>query len=266
MENRKKIPLSVFIITKNEADRVADAINSVSEWVDEVIVVDSGSTDDTLQIAESLGAKTYFREWEGFGLQKRYGESLCSNQWILNLDADEVITDSLKKAIIKLFDEGNFAFDAYRVKRRIVHPAKKKKIYSFGPGDYFVRLYDRDKAEYKDSPVHDSVMFKDPAMGDKDIGTLDGIMLHHSFRSYRHMVEKINFYSSMQALDMTKKNRKISALRIITEPFTCFLKAYILRRYFLWGVDGFIESVIYAFARTIRLAKAREISQGVREN
>ena len=87
-----KLPLSVFIIAVNEADRIALTINSVRDWADEVIVIDSGSTDDTVAVAESHGARVVFNEWNGYGPQKVFGETLCRNDWLLNLDADEEVT------------------------------------------------------------------------------------------------------------------------------------------------------------------------------
>ena len=107
----QKLPLSVFMIAKNEEDRIGRAIKSVIDWVDEVIIVDSGSIDKTVKIAETLGAKTSHKDWQGFGRQKRYGESLCRNDWVLNMDADEVITPSLQTAIKTLFHNGQFAHD-----------------------------------------------------------------------------------------------------------------------------------------------------------
>ena len=261
----QKLPLSVFMIAKNEEDRIGRAIKSVIDWVDEVIIVDSGSIDKTVKIAEALGAKTYHKDWQGFGRQKRYGESLCRNDWVLNMDADEVITPSLQTAIKTLFHDGQFAHDIYRVKRIIIPPYGKQTFTSYGiwdyarPGDYFKRLYNRHKAEYKDDPVHDSLILKDKNPRQDAIGTLKGIMLHYCFRSFSHMVQKIDFYSTMQAQSLHKRGRKISAARLMFEPLLSFSKAYFLRRYFLWGLNGFVESVIYSFFRVLRLAKLREL-------
>lgn len=253
----KKLPLSVFIIAKNEADRIEKPLRSVRDWVDEVIVIDSGSTDDTVSVAESLGARTYFHAWQGFGIQKQYGESLCKHQWILNLDADEEVMPELRDEIRDLFDSGALQHaPAYRIKRIMIKPGGDGRYFSFGPGDHFVRLYDKKRAGYCDSTVHDSVLLH---CKEDRLATLKGVMLHRCFRSYAHMVEKINFYSSMQAEDMYKKGRKISGLRLVFEPITSFFKGYVIRRYFLWGVDGITEGVIYAFARVLRIAKLREL-------
>ncbi|MBC8523144.1 glycosyltransferase family 2 protein, partial [PVC group bacterium] len=99
-----RLPISVFIIAKNEADRIPLAIASVIDWVDEVIVIDSGSDDETVSVSESLGARVIFNEWEGYGPQKVFGETLCNNDWLLNIDADEEITPSLRNEIERVFE------------------------------------------------------------------------------------------------------------------------------------------------------------------
>src|SRR5256885_10385490 len=103
---QRRLPISAFIIAKNEADRIGRAILSVRDWVDEVIVIDSGSADDTVKVAESLGARTTFNAWRGFGPQKVFGESLCRNRWLLNLDADEELTQAGAEEIRALFARG----------------------------------------------------------------------------------------------------------------------------------------------------------------
>jgi glycosyltransferase involved in cell wall biosynthesis len=104
----QRLPLSAFIIAKNEADRIPAAIKSVVGWVDEVIVIDSGSEDETVAVAESLGARVVFNEWPGYGLQKRFGEDQCRNDWLLNLDADEEITSALAAEIKAKFDDQSY--------------------------------------------------------------------------------------------------------------------------------------------------------------
>lgn len=128
---------------------------------------------------------------------------------------------------------------------------------TYGHTDHPIRLYHIDYAGFKDSTVHDSVDWKTPEPG--SVGTLSGILKHRCFRSYKHMVDKINFYSTMQAEDMFRRGRRPSALRIIAEPFFSFLKALLIRGYITRGVTGFLECILYAFARTLRLAKTRAL-------
>lgn len=247
-----KIPLSVFIIAKNEADRIPAVIKSVIDWVDEVIVIDSGSEDNTEKVSQQLGAKVLYHEWKGYGPQKVYGQSECRNDWILNLDADEEVSPRLAQEIQALFNKQH-THKAYRFPIKIISRFQEKPGI-FAPSNDPIRLYHKAYAGFKDSTVHDSVILYEKT----SVGKFKGHVNHRCFRSYKHAVDKINFYTSMLAEDMVARGKKPNTLRILLEPAIAFLKAFILRRYLFLGLDGFVESIIYAFARTLRLAKARE--------
>jgi len=257
-----KIPVSVFIIAKDEADRIGATIKSVRDWADEVIVIDSGSTDETVSLSDALGARVLFNEWKGYGPQKNFGESLCKNEWLLNLDADEEVTPQLRDSIISLFAKGVPKHKAYRLKRKILFRLEDKPPL-LAPGDKPVRLYHKGSAGFKDSTVHDSVEIYGP---DKTAPLLKGILLHRCFRNLEHWCYKINFYSTMQAEDYVQRRRRPSDIRILIEPVLSFLKAYFLRRYFLYGIDGFVGSMLYAHARMLRMAKVRELVKERRYN
>jgi glycosyltransferase involved in cell wall biosynthesis len=262
------LPISVFIITKDEEDRVPLAIRSVQGWVDEVIVVDSGSKDKTTQIATELGAKVFFNDWKGYGPQKVFSESLCRNSWLLNIDADEEISPALRDEIINEFSGSNKPckdgkvvaiapeYKAYRIVIKDISRFSNKAA-RFASRHIQLRLYHKDYAGFKDSTVHDSVVLKEGV--NEKIYTLKHPVMHRTFRSYSHAIEKINRYSSMQAEDMFRRGRKPSAIRLVLEPFIGFFKGYFIKRHCFLGVEGFVEGVIYAFARTIRIAKAREM-------
>ena len=251
-----KIPLSVTIITKNEEDRVLEVINAIKDIVDEVIVVDSGSEDETCSIALKAGAKVSYNKWNGYGEQKIFAQNQCRNDWILNLDADEVVSPELRKEILALFlNKKHNKFYAYRIKIvNMFRFEKKPKKYAY----YYnqIRLYNRKFAGFKDSTVHDSVILNEN--NNQKIGQLKSIIFHQSFRSLTHWIEKINSYSSMQAIDSYKKGKNPTYAKILLSPIFAFLKAYIVRRYFIYGVDGIIYSKLYAFSRFAKLIKTRE--------
>lgn len=252
----QKIPVSVFIIAKNEADRIAYTLNSVQDFASEIIVVDSGSEDATLEISKAFGAKTLFNKWQGYGPQKTFAQNLCQNDWVLNLDADEELSPALRDEIIALFANGAEPnLKAYKLPIKILGRFAKEPGF-FAPSNSPVRFYNKKFAGFKDSHIHDSVIFKNLQF---PLGKFKNPCIHRCFRSYEHAINKINSYSSMQAEDFYNRSIKISSTRIIIEPFFAFFKAYFLRRYFLWGTEGVVESVIYSFSRTIRLAKAREL-------
>ncbi|MDH3228612.1 MAG: glycosyltransferase family 2 protein [Alphaproteobacteria bacterium] len=247
----EKLPVSVFIIARNEADRIPLTINSVRDWVEEVIVIDSGSEDDTVAVAESLGARVVFNEWRGYGPQKVFGEGLCRNDWLLNLDADEEISPELARNIRALF-QGTPDCSAYRLPILPLHNFQLRG-HAWTATHRPVRLYRRSHAGFKDSPVHDSVVVREGRTG-----TLRGMVNHRSFRSLAHHVEKVNSYSSAQAEDLFARGRNPSAVELVLVPPLAFLKQYLLRREFVNGIDGVVISYMYAFQRFIRLAKTRE--------
>lgn len=254
------LPLSVFIITKNEEERIGAAVASVAGWVAEVVVVDSGSTDRTLEIAKENGATTILHnDWQGYGQQKRFAEDACAHDWLLNIDADEVVSPELRAEITALFADGKTPeLDAYffPIRFRFAH---EKKSHPWAYANSPVRLYHRQRARFREHTVHDSVV---PFEENKTIwrtGKLRGEVYHTSFLSLAHVAEKLNGYSSMQAEDMWQKGRKPSALRVMAEPFLAFFKTYFLRRHFVHGLHGLSYAVICATIRMMRFAKTREL-------
>lgn len=251
------IPISVFIITKNEDDRIANVINAIKKFADEIIVIDSGSTDNTTQIAQSLGAKVLFNQWRGYGPQKIFGEENCRNKWLLNIDADEEVSKELAEEIIQIFSK-KINDDVAGFNIKIVNKfrfEKKPKKYAY----YYnqLRLYNKDLAGFKNSAIHDSVNLKSP--NKHQVLQLKNIIFHQSFRSFEHWIEKINSYSSMQAQDCYNKNKFPNYAKVFVAPILGFFKAFIIRRYFIYGFDGIIYSSLYAFSRYVKAIKSREI-------
>lgn len=253
-----RLPVSCFIIAKDEEDRIAYTLESVQGWVNEIVVViDSASSDKTAEIAALHGAKVHYKDWEGYGAQKRFGEEKCRCPWLLNLDADESVSPALREEICLFFNEFSMdpPYDGMRLDIRTLRRGEQSARL-FAPSNNPVRLYRRAAAGFKDSTVHDSVEFTERY---PRVRAFSAPVYHRCFRSYAHAVEKINYYSDMQAADLLARGKRYGAARLLTEPFFAFFKAYILRRYLFLGVDGIIESFIYSFARTLRMAKLREL-------
>jgi len=249
-----RLPLSAFIIAKNEEDRLPRAIASVIGWVDEVIVIDSGSTDGTTEAAQQAGAQVVFNAWPGYGPQKRFGEDQCRNDWLLNLDADEEITPQLAAEIQDAFATGRYKdADHWRIMIRDVY-AHEDRPASWAYGYHQIRLYDRRKGRFSSSTVHDTVR---PDKGSR-VKSLNGIMAHRSIRSLSFQVDKYNRYSGMQVADLEARGRVLPRWRLVTEFPAAFLKAYFARKYMRYGWWGLILSINYAHARFLRVAKAYE--------
>ena len=257
MNNFLQIPLSIFIITKNEAERISQIIKAAQKInPDEILVIDSGSDDETCKIAQDLGAKVIFNKWDGYGKQKVFGENQCRNNWILNIDADEEISPELALEIREIFlKKANENLCGFRVKivNKFRFETKPKKFaYYYNQ----LRLYNLEFAGFSSSTVHDSVLLKNNI---KDIGQLKNIIYHQSFKSYYHWIEKINSYSQMQAEDSFKKGKCPSLAKVFFTPITAFLKAYFVRRYFIYGFDGLIYSYLFSFSRFVKAIKIREL-------
>lgn len=248
--------LSVFIIAKNEEDRIGNVIAAVKNIADEILVIDSGSSDKTCEISQNYGAKVIFNEWKGYGQQKVFGENQCRNKWILNIDADEEVSSELAQEISALFSQNKQQeFWGFRVKiynKFRFEKTPKKWAYYYNQ----LRLYNKDYAGFDSSAVHDSVRLK--INDESKIGQLKNIIYHQSFRSFEHWIDKINYYSSMQAKDSFEKGKNSSKLKIFLVSFVAFFKAYLVRRYFIYGFDGFVYSALFAFSRFAKAIKIRE--------
>ncbi|WP_310621498.1 glycosyltransferase family 2 protein [Flexibacterium corallicola] len=254
------LPLSVFIIACNEEDRIAHAIKSVDEWVDEIIVVDSGSKDQTPKIAGEHGANVYYHPWVGYGPQKRYGEDHCRNDWILNIDADEAITPALRDEILSLFKSSDITTADFWSVNILNVWAHERKPAPYAYGYKQIRLYRKSIGRFSQSPVHDTVRPPENAR----LRHLNAPMEHRSIRSLEFQVDKMNRYSSVQVKDLQARGRPMPRYRLLTELPLAFLKAYILRKYALYGWWGVIVSVNYALSRYLRIAKSFEADMRTR--
>jgi glycosyltransferase involved in cell wall biosynthesis len=247
MTTPTSIPVSCSIIARNEEDRIGDVIRAIQGLVDEVVVIDSGSTDRTVEIAESLGARVLFHAWPGYGPQKRYAEDMARNDWILNLDADEIVTPELYQEIQALI-KTRPPLNAYRMRIRNVYPGQAKpRLWA----DYhnYVRLYDKRLVRFRDSPVHDTVDTKS-----ERVGQLEGTVAHFSARSYEHIRTKLDSYTDLQAKVLKKPEWTLWA-RLPFEYPAVFARYYIGRRHFTGGWDGIFSSHLAAEARVNRVRK-----------
>jgi len=184
---------------------------------------------------------------------------LCRNEWLLNIDADEEISPQLGAEIRALFGQGEPACSAFTLPILPLYPFQQTG-HPWTAFHHPVRLYRKSKAGFKDELVHDSVVVREGP-----IGKLKGMVLHRSFRSLAHHIEKVNGYSSAQAEVLASRGRDPGVLALLLVPALAFFKQYILRREFVNGVDGIVVSHMYAFQRFIRLAKTREKQRLLRQ-
>jgi glycosyltransferase involved in cell wall biosynthesis len=242
-----RIPLSVTIIAKDEADRIERCIAAIKPIADDIVVVDSGSTDDTVGICQRMGARTVFRDWDGYGPQKRFAEDAAKYDWVLNLDADEVVSAELAAEIQALL-ASEPPLKAYRFKQVTVYPGKSKpRLWA----DYheYVRLYNRREVRFHNSLSHDTVDLQGtPA------GQLGGDALHFSWRTLQHVRKKLDGYTDLQARELKKTRWQMHLRRPVEYPFL-FFRYYILRRHFTGGWYGVKAAHTFAAGRAQRIAK-----------
>ena len=242
--------VSATIVTLNEAQHIADAIASLA-WADEIIVVDSGSTDDTVTLARHAGARVEFRSWTGWVDQKNFAATLATHDWIVSLDADERISPGLAQEIQALLTREP-PIGAYRMPRVTFHLGRWIRTTDFYP-DYQTRLYDRRQARWRGRHVHESV-----ALDSGRPGQLRGELLHYSYRDIRDQLDRINLYTTLSARQMYESGRRASNLDLVVHPPAAFLRNYVLRRGFLDGTVGFTISMLQAWSVFLKFAKLHE--------
>ena len=228
------MPLSVTIITRNAGALLEDCLNSAS-FADEILVVDSGSTDATAQIAARHGARVVQKDWLGFGPQKQFAVEIAVHDWVLCLDADERLSAELRHSIIaELRAPRCAAYAMARCNRFLGRWLRHGEGYP----DWSVRLFDRRQARWSDDPVHEKVIAPAPAQ------RLRGDLMHQSAETLEHYMDKQNRYTSLQAAAMLAQGCRAGALHLLLAPLARFVKFYFLRLGFLDGVPGLVHVLI----------------------
>jgi len=244
--------LSVIIITYNEENKIRDCLESV-KWADEIVVVDSFSTDNTLSICKEYTPNVIQRKWEGFASQKDFALKQASNNWILSIDADERVTPELKEEIISICQSTQNA-DGYKIPRRNHLIGKWIKSCFWYP-DYQLRLFQKDKVEMNFVSVHEGFIIKGKE------GICKGDLIHYTFDNLHDAFSKINTYSSLAAKDRFEKKR-IRAIDFIFHPLAAFLTDFISRKGYKDGVYGLIVSLINAITNLMMYMKMWELQRG----
>ena len=238
--------LSVIVITKNESSHIGDCLDSVS-FADEIIVVDSGSSDNTMNIAKAKGALvTQTTDWPGFGQQKNRALDLATGDWVLSIDADERVTPELAQEIIHELSQPRA--DAYKIARLSNFEGRWIRHSGWWP-DHVLRLFKRGTARFKDVPVHESVQTA------STVAVLKGHFLHYPYANLEVFIAKINMYSTHAAAMMHAKGKKTSVLGATGHAIWTFIRIYLIRLGFLDGKEGFTLAVMAAAGSFFRYNK-----------
>ena len=246
-----KLPLSLVLITLNAGARLRDVLAS-APFADEIILVDSGSTDETAAIAAEFGARFEVHGWAGFGPQKAYAVSLARNDWVLCLDADEALSPELARSICGAFHHGLPDYPVYRFARCNVFMGRPLK-HGEGYPDYNTRLFRRDAARWSDDIVHEHVL------SDQAPRTLQGDLLHYTADEIKVYLDKQNRYTSLAAERALARGERAPLVRIMLSPLTRFLKFWLLRGGWRDGLPGFVHIVIGCQNSFMKYVKLREL-------
>lgn len=229
--------LSVIIIVKNESANIRDCIASVA-WADQIIVVDSDSTDDTVGIARKMGAEVYVHaDWPGFGPQKNRALDYATHEWVLSIDADERITPQLRVEIESVLQ--NPQADGYEISRLSSFCGRFMHHSGWSP-DYVLRLFRRDQGRFSDVLVHESVQLQG------SVAELKQPLLHYSYLDFDDVLVKLNNYSSAASLMLERREKKGSLRQAVIHGLWAFFRTYVLRAGFLDGREGFMLAVMNA--------------------
>lgn len=239
--------LSVILITRDEAANIRACLESVA-WADEIIVVDSGSTDGTAEICRGFGAQVYVHDWPGFGVQKNRALGYASKEWVLSIDADERVTPGLRAAIEAALRNDAGACSAYRVSRLSSYCGRFMRHSGWYP-DRIVRLFRRGTAHFSDDLVHEQLQVEG------QIGRLGGVLLHYAIDNAEEVLHKVNHYSSAGAAMLRQRGRRATLTGAVLRGCWSFVRAYFLRAGFLDGREGFMLAVSNAEGTYYRYLK-----------
>ena len=266
LSNMRGLPVTVTIIALNEEEKIAQAVESAL-WAAEVLVVDSGSTDKTREIAARLGARVLIHGWEGYGQQKNYAQDQASYDWVLNLDADEVVSLELREEIFRLFDEGlgqihqdfKTGESGFLIPRKTFYLGKWIRRGGWYP-NYLVRLVHRKRARWSEPHVHEELRVHQGV-----VKKLSSPLLHYAFSSIEDQIQTNLRFSRLGSEDLRRKGKKPSLIRLIFKPIGKFFETFLLKRGFLDGLRGFIISVNAAHSMFLKYAFLSE-TEMKREN
>lgn len=245
--------LSVGIITFNEEKILETTLNSVKKIADEIVILDSDSSDKTVEIAEKFGAKVYSEEWKGFGPQKNSVIEKCQSEWILLIDADEELSESLVERIKEIIN-GKNKFEVYKINRSSICFGKRIKFGGWS-NQYATRLWKKGSVKINDNLVHEEFLTE------KEVGMIKEHINHHSYLSLSDYLTRFNRYTTLGAEEYYKKNKKTGIFGIAINPIFKFIRMYIFRLGFLDGLEGLLLAVLSSNYTMVKYYKLLELNR-----
>ncbi len=249
--NKNKI--SAVVISYNEERNMARCIESLIDVVDEIIVVDSFSTDQTKEICEKYNVRFYQHDWLGYSKTKNYANSLAKYDWILSLDSDEALSDELAQSLIH--EKQNLNGNSYIFNRKANYCGQWINHCGWYP-DKKIRLWKKDIAAWEGN-IHEELIFKTK----EETNSLNGDILHYSYYSISEHISQTNKFTDIAAEQMLSQNKKVSLLKLFFSPIAKFTSSYFFRLGFLDGFYGFVICVLSANASFLKYSKLRQLTR-----
>ena len=243
--------LSIAIITKNEEERLPDCLRSVA-FADDILVVDSGSDDGTVQVVQSFGARVLIEPWRGYSGQKQFTVDQCLHDWALILDADERVPEATAVAISEILRRSEQKYAAFSFRRKNYLHGHWIRHCGWWP-DRIVRLVNRRRGRFDGRPVHEKWVPEGEVMA------LDAVIEHISFRNFSELVSKMETYSNLSAVELSERKTRVNAFTPINHGLWMFLRTYFFELGLLDGFDGLVISVMNAGGSFLKYAKLREM-------
>ena|ERR1051326_2746079 len=247
------MPLSVTVITHNEEKNIAAALESV-RWADEIVVIDSHSTDQTVEIARKYTDQVIVRDWPGYAAQKQFAAEQARHDWILSIDADERVTPELASEIQKILKSPPADTQGFYISRRNYYLGQAVKHSGWAP-DYQLRLYLRKSGRWRGDFVHESVSLTG------QVGKLVGKLDHFSIQSLSAHHQRLDRYTTLAAADLRARGVRVSLLDLFLRPIFAWIRSYLLRAGFLDGSAGILIAYFAAYYIFLKYAKAWESQQ-----
>jgi glycosyltransferase involved in cell wall biosynthesis len=244
--------VSVLLICKDEAANLPDWLESVRPFADQIVAVDSGSSDGTVEILEEAGALVMYREWSGFSDQRNFAASLCSCDWIIYLDADEWPDERLAQSINQLKTDGQPGVDAFRIASKVYFFGKFLRHGGFYP-EWHLRMYRRGKGHWPKREVHECLEVKGPVV------RLPGNVHHHSYQNVGQYIRRMEGYSASAANELFIQGKRASGLQAAGHAAWNFMHRYILRLGLLDGFEGYLAARLEAMYTLAKYARLREM-------
>jgi glycosyltransferase involved in cell wall biosynthesis len=245
-------PVTATVITKNEADAIADALKSLA-WADEIVVVDAESTDSTVQIARQFTDRVFVRAWNGYVDQKNHAASLATHDWIFSLDADERVPKPLNLEMRSVLAAAS-GVRGYRIPRVSFYLGRWMRTTDMYP-DYQLRLYDRRHAQWEGRHVHESVKV------DGQIGYLKNELQHYPYKDLSEHLLRMDRYTTLAAQQMFEKGKRATRVDLLFHPAAAFVRNYIIKRGFRDGNAGLIVSLVNSYYVMLKFAKLWELQR-----